>query len=198
MPKRQPILKLARDLAISLILMLLAGCATTTLQGQSALSHGNYSEAASLFEDALARDPGRTDSLLGLGIARYKLGELDRAREALSSAVAQAPDLGAARFYLGLTALRTGRDGEAEEHLNAVAERGLAPRLGAAVDRTLRALRGDPVGEEWRAYMAAGLEDQAEWSRELSAARRALHDAERRRLYDDRIIYVTPRRCRCS
>lgn len=174
----------------------LSGCATAASQGRTALSQGRYAEAAASFEQALSTDPRRADDLVGLGIARYKLGNLPEAEQALSAALDQAPDSAAARFYLGLSALRRGTLPEAEHHLEAFARQGQVPRLAAAVDRTLRTVRAAPVSDDVRAYMAASLEDQAEWARDLAELHRELQYSELRRLTDDRVIYVT-RRCRC-
>src|SRR3989449_10845376 len=102
-----------------LAVALLAGCATPYGRARTALAEGRYEEAASGFEEVLARHPDRLDALVGLGKARYKLGAFDEAITALTRAVAQAPKSEAAQLYLGLSYLQKGEDGPAEEHLKA-------------------------------------------------------------------------------
>jgi len=177
---------------------LLGGCATAYVQGATAYRQGRYDEAASRFAAVLAEEPDRLDALVGLGLARYQLGAWDDAVDVLERAVAQAPGHAMARLYLGLAHLQRGEEGRADEHLTAFRTLQLDPRTAAQVDRTLRLLRDAPLTADLRAFVAAGLEDAAEWRRELQETRRALRDEQWRRLTDDRFIYVVPRsRCRC-
>ncbi|HEX6209508.1 MAG TPA: tetratricopeptide repeat protein [Methylomirabilota bacterium] len=175
-------------------LALLAGCATSSLQGRAALGRGSYSDAARHFEEALAHQPGRAADLLGLGIARYKLDALDEAQRALEEARAQAPDLPPVHLYLALIAIRRG-DPAADAHLAAYRALGPPPRLVAQVDRTRRVL-ADPVTPELRSYAAASLEDAYQWAGEVAGALQAAREAELRYLADER-IYWLPRYCRC-
>ncbi|HXH84063.1 MAG TPA: tetratricopeptide repeat protein, partial [Candidatus Tectomicrobia bacterium] len=157
---------------------LLAGCAGPIQQGRSALREGRYAEAAARFEQSLAEEPGQLEGLIGLGIARYKLGALDEAERALSSAVAQAPDVPVARLYLGLIALRRGQDAAAADQFEAFVRGAAWPRLAAHVDRTVRLLRAGPVSAEVRTYIAASIDDQVEWAREVAEERRRVREAE--------------------
>lgn len=175
---------------------LLGGCATAYVQGATAYRQGRYDEAASRFAAVLAEDPDRLDALVGLGRARYKLGDWDAAVDALERAVVQAPGHATARLYLGLAYLQRGEEGRAEEHLSAFRSLQADPRTAAQVDRTLRLLRDAPLTSDLREFVAAALEDAAEWRREVQETRRALRDEQLRRLTDDRVIYVVPR-CRC-
>jgi tetratricopeptide (TPR) repeat protein len=176
-------------------LALLAGCATPALQGRAALSGGRYDEAARHFEEALAQSPGRTASLVGLGIARYKLGALDEAHQALAEAAAQEPDNPTSQLYLILIALRRGDDAAADLHLGRYLQIGAPARLAGQLERTRKALQG-PVTPELRAYMATGLEDAYQWAGEVSAAVQDARDAHLRFLAAER-IYLLPRACRC-
>src|SRR5919197_2154013 len=153
-----------------LAVALLAGCATPYGRARSALAEGRYEEAASRFEEILARHPDRLDALVGLGKARYKLGAFDEAITMLARAAAQAPKSETARLYLGLAYLRKGEDGPAEEHLKALL--GLEPhrRLAAQTNRALELMRSDHLSTEMRTFIAASLEDEADWAREVRAA----------------------------
>lgn len=174
-------------------LVLLAGCATSSLQGRAALSRGSYEEAARHFEESLARQPGRAADLFGLGVARYKLEAFDEARRAFEDALVQDPALPPAHLYLGLIAIRRG-DPAADAHLADYLALGPPPRLAAQVDRARRTLATVPTG--MRDYVAAGLEDGYQWAGEVAGALQAAREAELRRLADER-IYLLPRYCRC-
>jgi Flp pilus assembly protein TadD len=155
------------------------GCATAMGDGRAALREGNYSEAATRFEQALADNPDRTDALVGLGIAKYKAGDLDGATGPLSRVVAREARSATARLYLGLVHLRKGEIGAVDEHLKTYIAERPGTRVAAQADRVLRVLRGsDPVSEEMRTFMAASLEDEAEMEREVAEARRYARDAE--------------------
>jgi tetratricopeptide (TPR) repeat protein len=183
---------------MTLLTVLLGGCATAYVRGASAYRAGRYDEAADHFAAILASQPDRLDAQVGLGLARYKLGDWDAAIDLLGAAVARAPEHVRARFFLGLAHLRRGDDGPADEHLSAVRRLRPDPGLGGLVDRALRLLRGDPLIGELREYVATSLEAAAEWHDALRETRQALRDEELRRLRDDRPIYVLPRaRCRC-
>lgn len=176
-------------------LALLAGCATPTLQGRAALNSGRYDEAARHFEEALAGEAGRVTDLVGLGIARYKLGALDEAQRALAEAVARQPDAPTPHLYLALVAIRRADDAGAGAHLGRYLQLGAPARLAAQLDRTRAALRG-PVTPPMREYMAASLEDAYQWAGEVAGALRAARDAELRWIAAER-VYLLPRACRC-
>lgn len=179
---------------------ILAGCATPYGLGQTALGQGRYYEAASYFEKVLARDPGQLDALVGLGVSRFKLAELDEAVETLGRVVAQAPERGEARLYLGLSYLRKGEDDLAEDQLTALLRLKPEPHLAAQIDRGLRALRSDQlISEEMRSFFVTSLEDEAEWAREVRELRLALDYEHRLRLLERehrllfREIFLVPR-----
>jgi tetratricopeptide (TPR) repeat protein len=190
-------MRLVHVLSAVLGLVALGACVTPTLQGEAALRQGRYADAAARFEETLANDPGRLDGLIGLGISKYKLGDFVAAAAALEGAVARAPGNATARLYLGLASLQAGQDGPAEEHLQAFIGLGPEPRVAAHADRVLRMLRREPPTAEMRGFLAASLEDQAQWASELRATTLALRDEQLRRLTDDRIIFLSGRRCHC-
>ena len=175
--------------------LLLAGCVTANRQGHIALSGGRYEEAARHFEEALAETPGRPATLIGLGIARYKLGALDEAQRALADAATQEPDNPTPLLYLALVALRRGDDAAADAHLARYLEMGAPARLAGQLDRTRKALQG-PVTPALREYMAASLEDGYQWAGELTWAARAAHDAQLRWIATERVYFIPPG-CRC-
>ena len=180
-------------LCVVLSLSVLTGCATPPhVQGQKALRQGLYDEAAGHFEEVLIRDAERLDALAGLGISRYKLGDFDEAVDALERVVARAPKDATAQLYLGLSYLQKGDYGRAEEHLMALLDLKPEPRLSAQIDRALRLLRLEPPSDELRGFLAASLEDEAEWAREVSEARREARLARQRGYApSDRFTFVT-------
>jgi len=183
--------------AIALVLTLACGalgaaCATPYAHGRSAFLRGDYVEAASRFEEALADRPARLDALVGLGISRYKFGAWAEAKDALGRVVMRAPKHLEARLYLGLASLRSGDIAGAEEHLTEFRDLRQDPRITAQTDRALRLLRGDPLPEEMIQFVAASLEDEATLVRELDAARAAAR-ADPSPLYR-RAVYCTPAR----
>src|SRR5256885_1974785 len=169
---------------------LLAGCATPYGRARTALAEERYEEAASGFEEILTRHPDRLDALIGLGKARYKLGTFDDAITALTRAAARAPKSETAHLYLGLSHLRKGEDGPAEEHLKTLLALGPHPRLAAQTSGVLE-LRRRPVrsvgGERRRPQETRGTEGErrsvhGEGAREDEdrlSRRRAEHDPRR-------------------
>src|SRR5262249_12219854 len=100
--------------------MLTAGCASALLNGQIALRQGRYIEAEGYFNEALAKDPGRTDALVGLGIAQYKAGQIEESIGSLEKAVQVRPNEPSVRLYLALGYLKRGETDRAEEQLTAL------------------------------------------------------------------------------
>ena len=164
---------MTRGLVAAALAVLLAGCATPYVQGRAALSEGRYDEAAGHFREVLTADPARTDALTGLGIALYKQGALDPAVDALKRAVAAAPQSCEARLYLGLGHLRRAEDRAAEAELTALRALKLHERIAAQLDRALQVLRLAGLADEVRVFVAASLEDELEWEREVREARQA-------------------------
>ena len=160
-------------LGILLAMPVLAGCATPYAHGRVALGHERYDEAAGHFSEALASDPARLDARAGLGVARYKLGALDEAADALRQVIAQAPKHAGARLYLGLTYLLKGENGPAAEQLTALRDLRPHPRIAAQIDRALEVIRSGQLSDQLRHFVAASLEDEVQWQREVREAERA-------------------------
>lgn len=185
-------------LGLVLALSVLTACTTTFGQGLAAAREGRYADASRAFERVLAEDPDRFDALVGLGIARYKLGSFDEALAPLERATARAPRDATVRLYLGLSHLQKGEVAPAEEHLAAFADLAADRRIAAQAQRALRLMRGDPLDSETRAFVAASLDDEAELLRELSEARRALANADgRARIYGAHLFTPRSSRLRC-
>lgn len=153
-------------------LLALAGCATPYGEGRVALRHERYDEASAHFSESLARDPDRLDARVGFGIARYKLGSLDEAADALRQVVARAPRHAEARFYLGLTYLQKGETSLAEEQLTALLELRPHPRIAAQIDRALKVIQSGPLSDDVKRFVAASLEDEVAWERQVREAER--------------------------
>jgi tetratricopeptide (TPR) repeat protein len=171
-----------RALSLLAVIALAAGCMTTYREGERALSQGRYAQAAVYFTQALAEDPGRSDALLGLGIAQYKQGEYPEATETLSRAVAERPNDPTSRLYLALAYIQQGDAARAEEQLKILRDLKIDPRLGRQVGRALELLRDEPLSEPIRGFVAGSLETEAELARE----------AQQARLEADRVFYYAP------
>ena len=162
-----------RAFALIMVSAAVSGCATAYTEGRTALTLGRYEEAATDFEHALTERPDRIDALVGLGVARYKLGAFDESIETLSRAVAKAPKSQTAQLYLGLSHFQKDDLGPAEEHLKAVVDLHPGARMAEQIERALTLMRGDPLSAAVRAFIAASLEHEAEWARDLQDARYA-------------------------
>ena len=169
-----------RDAAgLALVILVAAGCATTpTAIGSTALREGRPADAIAQFEKALAEEPGRVDALIGLGIARYRLGAYDEAIAALSDAIGRDPNQPAARLYLALASIRKRDEAKAQEQLTALHGLPLDPRFSALVDQAIALLRAGPLTDAGRTYVIASLDYAAEWSREIAETRLALRQAQ--------------------
>jgi len=176
--------------------LIFAGCASANRDGQVALLYGDNTTAATYFATALAKDPTNVSALVGLGIARYRLGDFAEADRALNAALAQSPDLPVAHLYLGLSALRRGQDDSADAEFVRFASFGVSPRLTASIDRTMRLLHTVPPSDELRDYMADAIADQAAWAGEVTEAWNAANYARATWYYSPSIYYVV-RGCRC-
>jgi tetratricopeptide (TPR) repeat protein len=165
-------------LGLGLVVLLAAGCATTTGAGRTALREGRPADAVTQFEKALAEDPGRLDALIGLGISKYRLGVYDEAVPVLENAVKRAPDQPAARLYLALSYLRKKDDARAQEQLAALRALPVDPRFVAQVDQTIELLKSGPPSDAVRTYILASLDYVWESARELAETRRALGHAQ--------------------
>jgi tetratricopeptide (TPR) repeat protein len=162
------------------VITLTAGCVTPYREGQTALQRGRYVEAEGYFNQALAADPGRTDALVGLGIAQYKQGEIDQAIDTLQKAVLIRPNEPSVRLYLGLAYLRRQETDKAEQQLTALRSLNIDPRVGQQIDRALEVIKQGPLSDTVRDFLVSSLETQAQLSRD---AQDALLQAQRAQLY---------------
>jgi len=153
------------------VVMLTAGCASALLNGQIALRQGRYVEAEGYFNEALAKDPGRTDALVGLGIAQYKAGQIEESIGSLEKAVQVRPNEPSVRLYLALGYLKRGETDRAEEQLTALRSLKIDARVGQQVQEALDLIRKGPLSDSVRTFLIGSLETQAELSREVQDAR---------------------------
>jgi Flp pilus assembly protein TadD len=137
-----------------------------------ALHAGRYDEAARHFEAVLDAAPDDLPALIGLGVARYRLGALDTARAPLARAAERAPKNQEACLYLALIGLRRRDDAEARIRLAQLRRLGPSRRLALQIERALPLIRPD-LDEALREFMAASLEDELEWERDVREARLA-------------------------
>jgi tetratricopeptide (TPR) repeat protein len=151
-------------------LALLTGCTTALGQGQAALRQGRCEEAAHHFRQALAHEE-RADARFGLGLCLYQLHDFDEAARTLAPVVSAEPRNPDARLFLALSYLKLGDNAAAREHLGALRSLPLHARLNAQVGRALDVLAFDGLPAPIRAFVAASLEDEAAWVRELREAR---------------------------
>ena len=167
-------------MALLAVAVLTAGCVTAYGEGRRALSQGRYSQAAAYFSQALAEEPGRSDALLGLGMAQYKQREFTDAADTLARAVADRPDDPTSRLYFALTFVQQGDAGRAEAELTTLRDLKIDPRLGRQVALALDLVRNEELTEPIRAFVAGSLETEAELAREAQEARL---EAQRSYLY---------------
>jgi tetratricopeptide (TPR) repeat protein len=152
------------------VITLTTGCVTPYREGQSALQKGRFVEAEGYFSQALATDPGRTDALVGLGIAQYKQGEIDQASDTLQKALLTRPNEPSVRLYLGLAYLRNQDTLQAEQQLTALRSLNIDPRVAQQIDRALEVIRQGPLSDPVRDFLVGSLETQAQLSREAQDA----------------------------
>jgi tetratricopeptide (TPR) repeat protein len=167
---------MARVWALLVVTMLCAGCATAYSEGQLALQKGRYVEAEGYFTQALAADPGRPDALVGLGIAQYQQGEIDKASDTLEKVLQVRPNEPSVRLYLGLAYLRNRDTLQAEQQLTALRSLDIDPRIGRQIDRALEVIKQGPLSDTVREFLIGSLETEAQLSRD---ARDALLQAQR-------------------
>ena len=153
------------------VIALAAGCVTPYGEGQSALQKGRFAEAEGYFNQALAADPGRTDALVGLGIAQYKQGEIDQASDTLQKALQVRPNEPSVRLYLGLAYLQNRDSLQAEQQLTALRSLNIDPRVAQQIDRALEVIRQGPLSDPVRDFLVGSLETQAQLSRDAQEAR---------------------------
>ena len=160
-----------RALFLMAVVALAAGCVSAVTQGQMALRQGRYVEAEGFFNEALAKDPGRTDALVGLGIAQYKEGQTDQAIESLEKAVQIRPNEPSVRLYLALAYLKRGDTEKAEQQLAALRALKIDARVGDQVQQALDLITQGPLSDSVRNFIVGSLETQAELSRDVHDAR---------------------------
>lgn len=162
---------MTETLVALVLIALAAGCATPYGEGQSALQKGRYVEAEGYFSQALAADPGRTDALVGLGIAQYKQGEIGQASDTLEKALQVRPNEPSVRLYLGLAYLQNRDSLQAEQQLSALRSLDIDPRVAEQIGRAVEVIKQGPLSDPVRDFLVGSLETQAQLSRDAQEAR---------------------------
>lgn len=160
-----------RALLLLVVLAFAAGCTSAVVQGQIALRQGRFVEAEGFFNEALAKDPGRTDAVVGLGISQYKQGQIEESIESLQKAVQIRPNEPSVRLYLALAYLKKGDTAQAEQQLTALRSLRIDSRVGDQVQQALDLLKQGPLTDSVRSFLVGSLETQAELSRDVQDAR---------------------------
>ena len=156
-----------RALLLLALVALAAGCVSPVYKGQIALRQGRYVEAEGFFNEALAEDPGKTDALVGLGVAQYKAGQIDTSIDTLEKAVQIRPNEPSVRLFLALGYLKRGETEKAEVELTALRSLRIDPRVGQQVQQSLDLIKQGPLTDSVRSYVVGSLETQAELSRDV-------------------------------
>jgi tetratricopeptide (TPR) repeat protein len=112
-------------------------------------------EAAMLYQQALAMEPGWVEAHINLGVARYHMGKLHEAAQALGAALRLAPEHPIALFNLGCVMDERGSTGGAIHHfelaLRAMPNHADAHfNLAAAYEKSGQPSRAQ---DHWRAYL---------------------------------------------
>ncbi len=100
---------------VALLSLLGLALAASLEEAEALLRSGNYAQAALAFEEVLARDYGRLEAHLGLGVALFRAGRLEEARFAFDQMVRVFPERYEGHFNLGQVYLRLGKPQEAAE-----------------------------------------------------------------------------------
>lgn len=127
-------------------------------QGSSLMDEGRFTEAASVFEAAVAAEPENAEARRNLGAALLSSGQIEPARAAVERALELDPGDAGVRFNLGLLALQTGDQVGAESQLRAAVA--ADPSLAPAQLALGRMLRRSARCEEALAPLSAYLELQ--------------------------------------
>lgn len=158
-------------------------------EGAALAQQGRVDEAARLFEQAVAREPGFAEAHYNLGIAHRRRGRMDDAVRCWRRASQLKPDFAPARINLGGALLELNDPGGAEGEFRRVLEKepgsvhalinlGNAlrdqSRAREAVDAYRRALALKPDAATCHSNMGLALRDLGELAEAEAAYRRAL------------------------
>ncbi|MGE3482015.1 MAG: tetratricopeptide repeat protein [Gammaproteobacteria bacterium] len=130
-------------------------------QARTLLIDGRSAEALVLAERVLQGEPRDINALFISGTACHKLGEHDRAIEALSGVVALAPDFLDARLNLGVVYNETGRHAEAEAQYLALLA--MEPRHPIALNNLGKLYHGQLRLDEARSALEASVRSRPDY-----------------------------------
>lgn len=79
-------------------------------KGKTLLAEGKYKEAATMWREVLAKQPGHAGAYFYAGVTRYELGEYDKAEFNLKKGIDYKEAGGEAQYYLALVYQKTKRE----------------------------------------------------------------------------------------
>jgi len=106
------------------------------------LQQGRLEEAEGAFEAALRLRKNFAEAYVGRGAARFLRGDLAGAEADLRQALAIAPDMLEARYWLGRLLAQIGQVEEAQRHLRAFLERPAPSPFREEAEALLQMLQG--------------------------------------------------------
>ena len=121
--------------------------------GKALLAEGKYKEAAAMWREVLAKQPGHAGAYFYAGVTRYEMGEYDKAEFNLKKGLAYKEQGNDANYYLALVYQKTNRVELEKKALSAYIKK-------AAPDAKFRALAENRIAEMKAAAEAAKAETE--------------------------------------
>ena len=121
--------------------------------GKALLAEGKYKEAAAMWREVLAKQPGHAGAYFYAGVTRYEMGEYDKAEFNLKKGLAYKEQGNDANYYLALVYQKTNRVEQEKKALSAYIKK-------AAPDAKFRALAENRIAEMKAAAEAAKAETE--------------------------------------
>ncbi|MBR4784968.1 MAG: tetratricopeptide repeat protein [Fibrobacter sp.] len=122
-------------------------------KGKALLAEGKYKEAAAMWREVLAKQPGHAGAYFYAGVTRYEMGEYDKAEFNLKKGLSYKEQGNDANYYLALVYQKTNRSELEKKALSAYIKK-------AAPDAKFRALAENRIAEMKAAAEAAKAETE--------------------------------------
>ena len=122
-------------------------------KGKAFLAEGKYKDAAAMWREVLAKQPGHAGAYFYAGVTRYEMGEYDKAEFNLKKGLAYKEQGNDANYYLALVYQKTNRVELEKKALSAYIKK-------AAPDAKFRALAENRIAEMKAAAEAAKAETE--------------------------------------